>query len=1746
MYLWILLGSIDLRFTFVHSLQITVEKLVYRRHESAGNRISFEPIPSRSKHSPPSMASCSDTASGTTSLDAQPRPWQFDWKRPQWESPLPLNNNESLDNVQGRLTHHTAAAVRPTEMQAHTSFGEYSSSSGSTTSTSSTSSSNSNSTSTNTSYTAASSYLLTVSLLSTKPSATATSTTSSKHMNTVSTATNTLPPANAILIELIQQQQPSSTTAVGAPNWIPHVSDPNNKTLDDADPTNDSNTTLKCLHSRLLQWPESALLDQNDESEHEGLERNPFWRILLGGGGRATDSTAVGLVSVSLCRLPPVTPTATVLQDALDVVHLLSMGTTTGLSVSQQQWLAHLRTQAAIDTATTTTTTTTQDATTDGAATAAAAAAGGGTSDLMLACLTSDGNVHFYSPWDLLGTAANTALDNETVKKSQQDDMDHAMASLMLGDSVLTSIQESILPLSQPLQSIALSVPLYRPKPKQNRPFSSNKHHRHSAATATATTVIPEDDELETQIPHSSATSSLLWDPSAWDPTIDAATYRYRTTDNAPVTTAFCLDYLCIAGKGRRRKQQRGERDGRSGWTTRTPPSTPQSIFSRRAPASPPPPVLFETNTTEGGGTPQQQPPLWVLDGVVGTISMEDAGAEAVASLADTATVSFQTGNTIRSEQEGGFVTFISLRNFAEVRTVYLPFAPRQLFPFVWGGMSFLLVLGESVAVAIRTDASEVSTVIDGKAPSSFAPAEQDGALMEVDALALPGAQNKETLIDIHRFQVLPIRFPEPANSNFTIVASAVSVSPPELVFLLHDEHGTTVVRRALDAVKLVSTVEAAPIFADYKPKVGEDGIAVIGTEYCQTARIGSSLYPTLDHESTWCHVDQGWCIVGVGNVVYFICWEGAVAATGPFVFELAEESNECMHGLVSAHVLPVNPFASGTAMAYQDLKLPFTEPYEKPLGLRQLAEATESNVTDMSEELDDFVIEALESISSLNYRETVVNQSAPSSPRRKSTSFTSREKSERLLRQCSSWVQLEQSQQTRTRFELQEPAVSVRMGGNSTEHFILSLRKIVMESGEAAPFPQVLSWLSDQEDYFTAASLALDLLRDADSLRYLWKAFDKIGNDDERTRLGGLLDGVTPIYGESDDKVPLQSTLTQLADMAIGCLTKGGYTMSSTLEHFVKRNPSYDPARAGLMLVATVACTLSGDEDTVSSVMGKDYRKNVDHAENTMWPVRCLLQIGVARGQLFTALLLLNATVPDELRQRRRSAVPTSSLPSMEMCKSLVSLIVASSPEAADLLLGLVDEQSRQPYWQSLQHPTRLELSLLSMDGKCPMLRQSEVRAWAIEQLQKCNEAECSGSSVNVFEITPTYWLQALAMACLTNAGCSTDIIFKSTFGESSKETAADSDGLAQHVEDLQTTRNALVTAPGSGGLDFDLLIPALLILQHRDVLWREVSNVSTQSILNAACYLAGRRNIEEPLFALDSATLMRQCTLTGNVPAGANLVGGKSGLILECCDILMQQVAMSMDQAEAFLLADPMPTNVGGTESGSGDAAFTVQYGHRHILWLLEEHVLRIRTFGEFETTHLRGKVDPIFAATVCLRSWWRVTRHHLDAATTWLVDWLSAHLGMHGKDNDTQSITMISPNRLACAALVRALVWPCISGSSRSGSGSAVEAAPVLARQFGMSSHFLVQLAQACCGLVEAVPAQVAEEAWKLMESNNTSFTSSSMNVSTTLTDLHPAMLLNNNNNEATAATADGIKRSASLESILSAVSSIRSNG
>ena len=1007
----------------------------------------------------------------------------------------------------------------------------------------------------------------------------------------------------------------------------------------------------------------------------------------------------------------------------------------------------------------------------------------------------------------------------------------------------------------------------------------------------------------------------------------------------------------------------------------------------------------------------------------------------------------------------GGFVTFISTNTMSEKRTLFLPFIPAHISPFLWFTMKLLLITGQGHAIAIRVDG--------GSAIVPILPLSSSQQYKEATMLNSPKKQ--QSTVSIHRFQILPIEFSNMEHTVHypTVIGGEILTSPPAVVLIFDDDSnrsrdGVYVVRQTLSSLETKQRPHKYASQYQHHPDAAATTVVITTNQHDTPTAWIPLVYNS--RQNIWCQLGQGWCIVGAGQKSFFICYEGSSKEVGPVIKELSPLDVGDNDIMVHSSILATQqaPNHHGAATLRHDLVHDRLMPSSATASdIPGRSRDIHSESADDVEVIDDILIEAMESISNLTLRESYLSNSPTSVSRRnRQLSLTTQEKSERLLRHCSSWTKLDQSLHSRSAFQSQRASITLRTQGSVLS--ILTLRRVMIEHGPAAPFQRVLAWLSMQNDYFTAASIALNLLQDIESLRHLWLDFRKMENDEPFSQLDGLLDGILPIGTDRYDAI-----LTQLADMTVACLAKGGYSMSSTLEQFLSRNTIYDPSRASLMLVASATGALSDDVAHAASVMGPGYARDENHMICTLWPVRCLLKLGVARHRLGTVLLLLNTAIPDELRRRNRVGSRAVTQSSLDLCKSIVTLIVETSSDSAEILLDLVDERSRQRYWESLDHETRLELSVIGISESYPLLRDHEIRSWTLAELQKCVESEDLASAANVYDKTPTVWLRAITLGCLQNAGCDMKSMLQPTMDRAAGDVI-DRGGFYEYREKVKISRQASTPTVNTrrSGLDFDIIIPALLVLDRRNETWHTEAQSDTRVILNAVCYQAGRGKNDESLFVMNSSVLMRQCFRLGNVEAGANLIGGKNGFILQICDTLNEELALGMDDAERYALGESF--TVPGQHSITLNDTFPIRDCHRRLLLLLDEHVLRIRKYGEF--TASRGTIDPVFAATLFFRTWWAITRPMLSAATKWLTEWLRQQLNLSIFEK-----SVISPHRLACAALIQALIWP--QGNDSSTSGETVDTIP-LANKLEMDGIFLLQMAQSCCGMVEALPAHILE--------------------------------------------------------------------
>ena len=758
----------------------------------------------------------------------------------------------------------------------------------------------------------------------------------------------------------------------------------------------------------------------------------------------------------------------------------------------------------------------------------------------------------------------------------------------------------------------------------------------------------------------------------------------------------------------------------------------------------------------------------------------------------------------------------------------------------------------------------------------------------------------------------------------------------------------------------------------------------------------------------------------------------------------------------------------------------------------------------------------------------------------------------------------------------------------------MMSLRQLVVDNGIASPFQQVLAWLAKRKNLFVAAGIALDLLQDSDCLYHLWKHAEMIDEEDEEMKLVGLLDGIAPIRLLDDNQRANghkhSVTATHLSEMTIGCFIKGGATMSKTLERFLESNKSYDPARVSLMLALTTVNLFANDPMGIrnSNTLNLSVSIEEDFFDEFLWPIKCLLGVGTERKYLNEVLALLNNTIPDELRHRHsedeKEEEQNTSTTTLTLTKKLIQLILESDPVALEILMGFVDDRSGTNFWQSLDHGTRLALSLMEINTSFPFLSHPDARAWARGELDLCFQGQSD---------LPTAWLQELSFACLWNASCdlddlrimddSNDRLLESTKSEDSDITyvagghatgSAPSDSNTgcrdnyvgkMHFE-IEKTRSALLPSTNKGyGIDHDLLIPSLLLLENRNEHWLPSSQlphsstgsspseelyVPTQSLLNAACYLAGRtpspssaaspvpfsavprdRSDDEPfLFAeFDGKSAMKQCFRAKNVVAGAYLIGGTNGFILHVCDVLNGGVGISIPDAESFLLNDRLDLKKIDESKTEKTTSFELTDWHLKLLLLLDEHVLGIKTFGDFDFVHNRGRVDPVFAARSILRSWLSLSLGDKATASSWLGNWLRDRLEIRTHSSVSSSASVATndltprskttksfnsfddtdatdgngnseghhgskdsaPNmhRLACASLARSLLWPNNEATPKAGSGdgftdgdtssSANDDSVPLAATMEFEKKLLIELCKSCLGLVGSVPSAVVRE-------------------------------------------------------------------
>lgn len=946
----------------------------------------------------------------------------------------------------------------------------------------------------------------------------------------------------------------------------------------------------------------------------------------------------------------------------------------------------------------------------------------------------------------------------------------------------------------------------------------------------------------------------------------------------------------------------------------------------------------------------------------------------------------------LRSRLKGGFVSFISTRYLSEARTVYLPFCPKIISPIVWNTVQFVIVLGHRVdqCVAIRVDSS-----------SNFLHHDHS-----IDA-----ATDYQHFAFLKKFYPVYISFyglnEIDASSTFPISVSNASDAVPSIIICAIDEGDMNLQRFDLDDVihdkrgRNTSNQQRLPGNVHIAARLNHRRFLRIPPSSFVELQFDNGLGSDIhaNRQSIGCISSDGWILVSLEldekRHLFYASFDGATAMEGAYYQEIA-------------------------AMDYPEHRL-----RDKILNADLL--------TQISARHDPYS-SSLTTSAKLNDTELVKGKEI---------------------------------------FDKQNAIATFKLTSDKT--IMITMRKSAVANGTTSSFDEIIKWLCYECDYLTAGRICLSLLNDNEGLLDLeHRALLSHGDNGEEACREGILDGIAagsshgfnlPRCASLKSSTTTKSLvdkkrereMTNISNTAIFCLVKGGSTLSHTLENFLGRNEFYGASSACRILVSSTkedlknffAADITTAPYFLSRVNG-----------HTLWPIRCLLRVASSRNFIDRALGMLNESIPDILRNRLHDEInrddPTFEL-TVNLSMSIISMILASADNAASHLLNLVDTVTNQLYWVSLDDETRRSLSILHVHGRYPLLREFETRAWTLDLLQKVTKLKPCNDHIEINSFVKSEWLRDICTGVLCNAGCdlSHTILFTPALStEGVKNMNMNENNMFRQMqEEEEDLYDYLEPAPQCGGIDFDLIIPALLILEKRQIHWLGNEKVPSQTILNIVCDLAGRYSLEEPKYSFDAVSAMKQCVEIGNPEAAANLIGGQNGLFLKCTYIVSKEFDIPIQEAERFLAGDFRSISCCKRKVVDDDSEFVLTNSHKSLLLLLEKHVMGIRKYGDFHCGDSRGRLNPIYAARTCLKTWLLLTTLY-PSSGPWLERWLNGRLRLQTSD--------LSLNRLPHAAIAHALLW---------NSDLPDEEISTLAVSLKFSPRFLIHLAQIPCGIMEA---------------------------------------------------------------------------
>lgn len=973
--------------------------------------------------------------------------------------------------------------------------------------------------------------------------------------------------------------------------------------------------------------------------------------------------------------------------------------------------------------------------------------------------------------------------------------------------------------------------------------------------------------------------------------------------------------------------------------------------------------------------------------------------------------------STLSDASSAGWVTFVSMRpehNFAQVKSMYLPFAPKSLHYVVWEGMDLLLatntslVQGKDQVLAIRMDAGLSPVPCNAPSLTRLSQYSSFADMMDQSRPSPRTIVADSSGVRIRRFEFICVEmdvlYPHsynnpfnPTNSTYEMTSLAeISVSshtsPPGIVAVYNtskfppdmgvfvelqsfqkiefgaDRNIVLPARRLhghIAMVKYSEKIRGGVLF----PQEGNDEFNNFIPSSAQITKVPASLAA--------CVSGRGWTLLSVTYTynsqdvsaahendknIFFICWEG-----------------EKIEGFSYFHQMNVVSNKHTTSIDDIDVQYICGILPERILGVRHPTTAkarSESFASDIPSLRTDHSHISVQTKTSYSVSARSRNSGDGSggddldellsalNTLTKTEQESSEKRGQALLLGVESWRSLDGICSQDLNFQVAKEILHCGKNGL----IVLSHRRASADPLEnyGTHFDTILAWLCrERRDFFMAAYIALLILGDfdcADLLRSLilnkQKMFinkDILPSTDATTHQH-ILDGLElpPCYGHGLSTAPRGERITPQSLM----LKKKSRVADLAFVCLVKGMQQMSPVlsmylKQNIYYNANQACrVLLG----IFLTNLHEYHQNKacsSHIGNNIADVLWPVK------SLLTIAVSRNCI--NETLIFLNAAAPNDlrGITDEDLCTSLVRLVVEASTFAPPILLSLTcpgKDGVQQRYWQSVPHCQKIKLTLLKINDRYPLLFLREVRAFVLDEMNKAINA-CVTGVADFEQRVPSEWLRYLCIACLSNSNfrwqsllASANSRCLSNYLSVNEDQFGDHLNLKQHENELLKSAH-LSSTFDLNNLDFDATISTLLILQHREQTWEKDCVVSTQALLNYICKLAGGRQLSSR-FAFQGSTVMRNCGAIRNVEAAANLIGGRAGFILKCCHVVqMKFLEVNMEEAEFAVLRGDGRCRFHDEYLVNVSAPFELLDYHRNVLQLFDDYVLSVSTFGDFD---------------------------------------------------------------------------------------------------------------------------------------------------------------------------------------------------